>query len=149
MDEKDQALLELIASYAGWYDFEPCPVTKFHSWSGLLLAFHPKNSCAWRTPVADYLNGLDEWHRDVWPKLKEDDELAMHWAIQLSKLESPGMFQDFMNASARSRCLALKAAFNVVATRMQEQVDAFSKIVEEGNVSATQERSAAGVEGLV
>lgn len=64
-------------------------------------------------PVPDYLNSLDAWHRDVWPKI-HDDRYEVDWWAELVELigNVGGCDWKYANADARSRCLALWRALD-------------------------------------
>lgn len=99
-DPDDATLLEFVARFAGWSGME---LTKDFKPSDLKFGMKDKGPFQ---QIPDYLGSLDMWHRDVWAKIKTDDQLADIWAYDLCRAVGP-IQGNYLNATARERCLAL------------------------------------------
>lgn len=105
-DPTDKTLLEFVARFAGWFEL---------SWSKgplgewpeeTLVGYYDKYSTS---KVPDYLNSVDVWLRDVWPKVFIFRLCDKWMRAYLNDHPAQGSAAD-MNADARSRCLALYRA---------------------------------------
>ena len=104
-DPTDEELLEFVAMFVGWTDLQ---------WANRYLRSNAPDATlgGWRDgkgmKIPDYLNSLDAFARDVWPKIREDQSLRVKWIWGFDTLD----ICDLMNADARSRCLALWRALD-------------------------------------
>ena len=109
-DPTDKELLEFVARFAGWGNLGTHD--GMFGRSEFLMGWKEGR----KMPVPDYLNSVDAWLRDVWPKITQDSDLiggpAHRWYRELctvcGAVECAEPF--IANADARSRCLALYRA---------------------------------------
>ena len=105
-DPTDAELLEFVARFAGW--------TELTSEAGIVYGVPPSNykgHCF--TMMPGYLNSVDAWLRDVWPKMLFTAALQQKWMDELERLlvnTNATWRCRIANADARSRCLALYRA---------------------------------------
>lgn len=95
-DPTDKELLEFVARFVGWDSIEYTILGK------------PMESTSGRL-IPDYLNSVDAWLRDVWPKVEAQPMLGCLWMAELERIITHGPIRQ-VNADARSRCLALYRA---------------------------------------
>ena len=131
-DPTDAELLEFVARFAGWTDREIAnwrsylkimseyyELPRKESFSG--LAILPKLEKAEAKlengHMPDYLNSVDAWLSDVWPKVMEIDPrgtFAADWVLKLDRVVDNKKYAPpyalAVNATARQRCLALYRA---------------------------------------
>ena len=104
-DPTDKELLEFVARFVGWDSIEYTILGK------------PMESTSGRL-IPDYLNDLNAWHRDVWPKvleLENSDRIQKYWFSDMEyrlPFTVDRRFAAIANADARSRCLALYRALS-------------------------------------
>lgn len=109
-DPGDAALLGFAAAFVGWRDL----TSRGGQWEGIRRGYVMDN---W-IRVPDYVNDLNAWHRDVWPKIARDgDDLKRYWFIKLGLIVPGTPYSDKANASARERCLAL---YNALGGKLPE-----------------------------
>jgi len=64
--------------------------------------------------VPNYLESLDAWLRDVWPKIKPNQDLVDSWVYEVYFSPLNPQHDTHLNASAYVRCLALYDALEGV-----------------------------------
>lgn len=95
----DRELLEFAARFAGWREL------KRYGDRPELCGRHDDYEEVEEIP--DYLNSVDAWLRDVWPKVA-----AMQFLSEWYSEMNLGTAAANCNASARQRCLALYRALD-------------------------------------
>jgi hypothetical protein len=101
-DPTDAELLEWIARFAGWRNFKQRTIAG----SRPIGVFGNEEE---HRGVPDYLNSVDVFLADVWPKIK-GGIVEWDWCDELELLHEGTI--DLINASARSRCFALYRALD-------------------------------------
>lgn len=98
-DPTDAELLEFVARFAGWRDFDHGPGKQ-------VWGFTDNTGPSQWLQVPDYLHSVDAWLRDVWPKIEAIPMLDCIWLANLELIITHGPIRH-VNADARFRCLAL------------------------------------------
>lgn len=103
-DPTDAELLEFVARFVGWTDLEPRE--QAHE---ALFGINPAKGL--KDLVPNYVESVDAWLSDVWPKVAEIGwPLEDRWDDEIKELVGGSTWK--ANATARQRCLALYRALD-------------------------------------
>ncbi len=109
-DPSDEVLLRFVAEFCGWRDLHI-----IHPWG--LSGINPERDGI--VPVPCYLESLDCWHRDVWPKIDTQSKRC-NWDVELAFIVQSSLICDRVNATAHARCRALWEALGGVLPDRRE-----------------------------